>query len=75
MKPFAGTCHLHLQSKGFPKSTEICGRMSAKVYTGHGIQTNVIEEIITHFTFNTIFPKTEPFMRYGKIWYSQTGHR
>jgi hypothetical protein len=37
-KPFGRTCHLHHQTKGFPNSTEICGRIKTKVYTGHGFR-------------------------------------
>jgi len=37
-------------------------------------QTRVVEKIKTHFI--SFLKKITPFMRrYGKIWYSQTGHR
>jgi len=29
----------------------------------------------THFMFTNFFPKIEPFMRCGKTWWSQTGHK
>jgi hypothetical protein len=37
-KPFGRTYHLHHQTKGFPNSTEICGRIRAKVYTVQTVQ-------------------------------------
>jgi hypothetical protein len=38
------------------------------------VQTKFAKTIETHFMFNKHLPKAMPCMRYGKIWYCQTGH-
>jgi hypothetical protein len=53
-----------------PTEEEEVGFITKKVHI------TIAEKIKTYFVFKNFLPKIMPFMRqYGKIWYSQTGHK